>query len=88
MRPLRILTWHVHGTYLWYLSHIRHELIVPVKAGRPPGYGGRAGTWRWPPNVREAPAATIADEDVDALTDLLAELKHRAEARLEAGRAP
>jgi Glycosyl transferases group 1 len=67
MRPLRILTWHVHGTYLWYLSHIRHELIVPVKAGRPPGYGGRAGAWRWPPNVREAPAATVADQDVDAV---------------------
>jgi DNA-binding MarR family transcriptional regulator len=30
----------------------------------------------------------VADEDVDALTDLLAELKHRAEARVEAGRAP
>ena len=30
--------------------------------------------------------ADFADEDVDALTDLLAELKHRAEAKAEAGR--
>jgi DNA-binding MarR family transcriptional regulator len=29
----------------------------------------------------------VADEDVGTLTDLLAELKHRAEARAEAGRA-
>ena len=29
-----------------------------------------------------------ADDDVDALTELLAELKHQAEARAEAGRAP
>ena len=31
--------------------------------------------------------ADVADEDADALTDLLAELKHQAEARAEAGRA-
>jgi DNA-binding MarR family transcriptional regulator len=31
--------------------------------------------------------ADVADEDVDALTDLLAELKHKAEAKAEAGRA-
>ena len=31
--------------------------------------------------------AEVADEDADALTDLLAEVKHRAEARAEAGRA-
>jgi DNA-binding MarR family transcriptional regulator len=30
--------------------------------------------------------AEVADEDVEALTDLLAELKHKAEARAEAGR--
>jgi hypothetical protein len=28
----------------------------------------------------------VADEDVDALTDLLAGLKHQAEAKAEAGR--
>ena len=32
--------------------------------------------------------ADVADEDVGALTDLLAGLKHKAEARAEAGRAP
>jgi DNA-binding MarR family transcriptional regulator len=32
--------------------------------------------------------AEVADEDVDALTDLLAELKHAAAARAQAGRAP
>ena len=30
----------------------------------------------------------VADEDVEALTDLLAELKHRAEPKAAAGRAP
>jgi DNA-binding MarR family transcriptional regulator len=32
--------------------------------------------------------ADVADEDVDALTDLLAELKHKTEPRAEAGRVP
>jgi DNA-binding MarR family transcriptional regulator len=31
--------------------------------------------------------ADVADEDANALTDLLAELKHKAEAKAEAGRA-
>ena len=31
--------------------------------------------------------AEVADQDVDALTDLLAELKHKAEAKTEVGRA-
>src|ERR687898_2035524 len=67
VRSLRILTWHVHGTYLSYLSHIRHELILPVKPGRPPGYGGRTGAWRWPPNVREVPIDSLVELEVDAV---------------------
>lgn len=31
-RPLRILTWHVHGSYLYYLSHAGHDLYLPVRA--------------------------------------------------------
>jgi hypothetical protein len=67
MRPLRILTWHVHGNYLWYLSHLRHEIILPVRAGRPHGYGGRAGAFRWPDSVREVPVEHLADEPVDVV---------------------
>jgi Glycosyl transferases group 1 len=67
VRPLRILTWHVHGSYLWYLSHIRHELYLPVTPDRRPGYNGRAGAWDWPPTVREVPVDEVADLDVDAV---------------------
>jgi hypothetical protein len=65
MRPLRILSWHVHGNYLWYLSHMPHEFVLPVRPGRPHGYGGRAGAFPWPDTVREVPADQIADVDVD-----------------------
>ncbi len=56
MRRLRILTWHVHGSYLYYLSQLPHDLYVPVKPGRPEGYGGRNGWLPWPDNLHEVPA--------------------------------
>lgn len=67
MRPLRILTWHVHGNYLWYLSHLPHEIVLPVRAGRPHGYGGRAGAFPWPDSVREVPVERLAEVPVDAV---------------------
>jgi hypothetical protein len=67
VRPLRILTWHVHGNYLWYLSHVPHEIVLPFRPGRPHGYGGRAGAFPWPDSVREVPADRIRDEAVDVV---------------------
>jgi hypothetical protein len=66
-RRLRVLTWHEHGSYLWYLSHIRHELYLPVKPGRPHGYGGRAGKWPWPPTVHEVPLERLGELEVDVV---------------------
>ena len=67
MRPLRILTWHVHGNYLWYLSHVPHEIFLPVKPGRPEGYGGRGDTFPWPDNVREVAAEDVANLELDCV---------------------
>jgi hypothetical protein len=67
MRPLRILTWHVHGNYLWYLSHLPHELYLPVRPGRPHGYGGRGGRFPWPHTVHEVPAQRVRDLEVDVV---------------------
>ena len=53
MQPLRILTWHVHGSYLYYLTRARHDFFLPVRPGRPAGYGGRAGSFAWGDNVRD-----------------------------------
>ena len=58
-RPLRILTWHVHGSYLHYLSHVPHEFILPVKPGRPEGYGGRSPGFPWRDTLREVPADRV-----------------------------
>lgn len=64
---MRIFTWHVHGSYLYYLAQCRHDFYLPVTDGRPHGYAGRSGPFPWPPNVHE-----IALEDVrDARFDLV-----------------
>jgi hypothetical protein len=64
---LRILTWHVHGSYLWYLAHGPYELILPTKPGKPEGYGARTPSFPWPDNVVEVPAEAVPDLDVDVV---------------------
>jgi hypothetical protein len=67
VRPLRILTWHVHGSYLWSLAHLPHQIVLPVRPGRPHGYGGRVGAFEWPANVHEVPADRVAALDLDVI---------------------
>src|SRR5262245_35474669 len=68
MRPLRILTWHVHGSYLYYLAQAHQEFYLPVKPGRPWPYGGRPpGSFLWPDNLHEVPAAEVRGLDLDCV---------------------
>jgi glycosyltransferase involved in cell wall biosynthesis len=64
---LRILTWHVHGNCLYYLSQAPCTFYIPVKEGRPQGYGGRAGAFLWGENVREIEADRVKDIDFDCI---------------------
>jgi len=65
---LRILTWHVHGSYLYYLvQEDRHDYILPMKPGRPVGYGARSGTLSWPENVHEVHAEDVHRLQFDAV---------------------
>jgi glycosyltransferase involved in cell wall biosynthesis len=66
-RPLNILTWHVHGSYLYYLAHIPHRVFVPVKPGRPEGYGGRLPGFDWPQSLAEVPAEEAVHLDLDCI---------------------
>jgi hypothetical protein len=67
MRALRVLTWHVHGNYLLYLSQARVEFFLPVKPGRVEGYGGRGATFPFGPNVHDVPAEAVHDLDLDCV---------------------
>lgn len=63
----RILTWHVHGNYLYALTQVPHEWIVPVYDDGRPGYGALGDKIPWGANVREIPAGQIAREDFDCV---------------------
>lgn len=67
MRPLRVFTWHVHGSYLLYLVQTPHEFFVPVRPGRPHPYGGLGGPFPWPPNVHEVPVEEVPRLDFDCI---------------------
>ncbi len=67
MKRLRVLTWHVHGNYLYYLSLTGHTFYLPVRPGRPEGYGGRCGDLPWPENVIEVPAEEVRRLELDCV---------------------
>jgi hypothetical protein len=66
-RRLRILTWQVHGNYLYYLTQAPHEFHVLSKPGAPPGYGGRNGRLPWGANVHDCPAARVREQAFDCV---------------------
>lgn len=66
-KRLRILTWHIHGNYLYYLSQVPHTFIVPVDTHRTPGYAGLAGPHAWGSNMIEVPVAQIAETEFDCI---------------------
>lgn len=67
MRPLRILTWHIHGSYLYYLTQANHEFYLPIKPDRPEGYGGRSGVFSWSDNVHNVPAEEVKNLQIDCI---------------------
>jgi len=67
MRRYRILTWQVHGNYLYYLTQAPHEFLVLSKPGAPPGYGGRNGALPWGANVHDLPVDRVRDADFDCI---------------------
>ncbi len=67
LRPqrLRVLTWHVHGNYLWYLTQVPHEFHLVADPQRSPHHTGRSGTLPWGDNVHEAPLDRLRDMAFD-----------------------
>lgn len=66
-KPLKVFTWHIHGSYLYYLSHTPVQFIVPVKEGAPPGYAGRSGPFPWGDNIVEVPADEVRNLEFDCV---------------------
>ena len=64
---LRILTWHVHGNYLYYLSHAPHDFYIVTKLGNPSGYAGCGGALPWGGNVHEVPYDQVPQAQFDCV---------------------
>lgn len=64
---MRVLLWHVHGSYTTAFVQGRHEYVVPVLPGRPEDGRGRARTWDWPASVVERPPEQLADPRPDVV---------------------
>lgn len=67
MKRLNILIWHIHGSYLNALTRVEHNWYLPIKAGRPEGYGGRGATFDWPDYVQEVPAEEVGQLPLDLI---------------------
>jgi glycosyltransferase involved in cell wall biosynthesis len=84
---VRVLLWHVHGSWTTAFVHGGHEYVVPVLPGRGPDGRGRAETYAWPDSVTEATPEQLRDLDVDVVVlQRPHELEHLAEDWL--GRRP
>jgi len=65
-RRLRVLCWHVHGT--WQDAFVRggHDYLLPVLAEGGPWGRGR-GERNWPANVLDVPVEDLASAEVDVV---------------------
>ena len=64
---MRILIWHVHGSWTTGFVQGRHEYLIPVLPGRGPDGRGRARTWDWPASAIEVTPEQAAQADVDVV---------------------
>jgi hypothetical protein len=64
---VKILLWHVHGSWTTAFVEGDHEYLIPVTPDRGADGLGRARTWNWPSAAREVTPAELRDEDVDVV---------------------
>lgn len=64
-KKLRVLTWHIHGNYLYYLTQAPFEFYLPKGEGE--GYGGRAPGFDWGSHVHDVPVSQVRGLDFDVI---------------------
>ncbi|NYV77741.1 glycosyltransferase [Streptomyces sp. UH6] len=62
---MRILIWHVHGSWTTAFVQGPHTYVVPVTPGRGPDGLGRARTFDWPDSVVELPPERLREAEID-----------------------
>jgi hypothetical protein len=64
---MRILVWHVHGSWATAFVQGTHEYLIPVQPDRGPDGLGRARTWDWPASALEVTPEQLRGEHIDAV---------------------
>lgn len=85
---MRVLLWHVHGSYTTSLVQGPHTYLLPVEPGRGPNGRGRARTWEWPMSAVEVTAEQCAATDIDVAILQRPEELHGLAMRWMGGRRP
>jgi hypothetical protein len=62
---VRILTWHVHGSWTTSFVQGEHDYLLPVTPGRDSDGLGRARSWEWPASVVEVPSDQLGEAEFD-----------------------
>lgn len=62
---MRILIWHVHGSWTTAFVQGPHDYLVPVLPERGPDGRGRAQTFNWPESVVEVSPEQARNADID-----------------------
>lgn len=80
-RRLKILTWHVHGNYMYYLSQVPHDFYLVRDSVGSVHRTGRSGHLPWGDNVHDAPVEQLESMSFDAVlfqsADAYLEDQHR-----------
>lgn len=64
---LRVFTWHIHGSYLFYLSQGNYDIFIPVNEERTEGYYGKGNTFPFGNNVYEVEAGMVRQREFDLI---------------------
>jgi glycosyltransferase involved in cell wall biosynthesis len=64
---IKILSWHIHGSYLYYLSQGPFEIYLPVNNTANEGYIGRGATFPFGDHVKEVPVNQVKNVSFDCI---------------------
>jgi glycosyltransferase involved in cell wall biosynthesis len=65
---MKIFTWHIHGSYLFFLSQGDYEIYIPVtETKKEEGYYGRGNTFPFGKNVIEIPVNEVKNTEFDCI---------------------